>query len=165
MKNSKKMFILIEAGLAALVLVLALCTVWEKNGKNRLRVSVIIQNSNASQWSAFKYGLRMAAEDQDIELFVVSTVENMTAGQEKELIMNEAAQGADALILQPVPGLEETGVIQEVKKKIPVMLIEPEDPRADQYPCPSTQPDQYALGNALARELVNDYDGKMDGKP
>ena len=61
MKNSKRLFILIEAVLAVMVMVLAFVMLRERNGKDLDKVSVIIQNSDDGQWSAFKYGLRMAA--------------------------------------------------------------------------------------------------------
>ena len=47
------------------------------------RVSVIIQDSDDSQWSAFKYGLRLAAEDLGIEMFVVSTSGQMSVQEEE----------------------------------------------------------------------------------
>ena len=78
MKNSKRLFILIEAVLAAMVIVLAFVMLQEKNGRDLDKVSVIIQNSDDNQWSAFKYGLRMAAEDRKIEMFVVSTGGTLT---------------------------------------------------------------------------------------
>ena len=50
-----------------MVIVLAFVMLQEKNGRDLDKVSVIIQNSDDNQWSAFKYGLRMAAEDRKIE--------------------------------------------------------------------------------------------------
>ena len=60
MKDSKKMFILMEGILAALVILLVMVMFWGRNGEEREKVSVIIQNADDSQWSAFKYGLRMS---------------------------------------------------------------------------------------------------------
>ena len=86
MKNGRKMFILIEAVLAVMVLVVAIAMLWERRGRDMEKISVIVRNSDDSQWSAFKYGLRMAAEDQGVEMFVVSTGSEMTMEEEKELI-------------------------------------------------------------------------------
>lgn len=46
MKNSKRLFILIEAVLAAMVIVLAFVMLQEKNGRDLDKVSVIIPNSD-----------------------------------------------------------------------------------------------------------------------
>ena len=73
MKNGKKTYLLIEAILGILVLALALMMFRERETGERYRVSVVIPNSEDNQWAAFKYGLKMAAEDQGIELSVVST--------------------------------------------------------------------------------------------
>lgn len=113
MKNSKRLFILIEAVLAAMVIVLAFVMLQEKNGRDLDKVSVIIQNSDDNQWSAFKYGLRMAAEDRKIEMFVVSTGGTLTAEEEKSLIEREIENGADAVIVQPAPDADTENMLRD----------------------------------------------------
>ena len=146
MKNSKRLFILIEAVLAAMVIVLAFVMLQEKNGRDLDKVSVIIQNSDDNQWSAFKYGLRMAEE-------------------EKSLIEREIENGADAIIVQPAPDADTENMLRDVEKKVPVMLAgctaskEKEDSAL-----PVTEPDHYAMGTALAEELLKDYSGNIEGK-
>ena len=73
MKSSSKMFILIEAVLAAAAAVLAALMLLGKTGENFDKISVIVQNSDDNQWAAFKYGLKMAAEDHEVEVFVAGT--------------------------------------------------------------------------------------------
>ena len=73
MKNSKKVFILTESVLGILVIILAVVMLMGRNGKELHKVSVIVENSDDNQWAAFRYGLRMAAEDQEMEISVVST--------------------------------------------------------------------------------------------
>ena len=63
MKKDKKMFILIEAVLGTMVIILAFIMLREKNEEQGYQISVIVENSDDKQWSAFKYGLMMAAED------------------------------------------------------------------------------------------------------
>ena len=72
MKKDKKMFILIEAVLGSLVLVLAFVMLQEKNEKEKQKIAVIIENSDDNQWAGLKYGLKKAAEDRDVELSVAS---------------------------------------------------------------------------------------------
>ena len=165
MKNSKRLFILMEIVLAIMVLVL-LSMVFQENNKNNIyKVSVIIQYSDDNQWAAFKYGLKMAAQDHGIEMFVVSTEGLLTVEEEKRIIEHEVEHGADAVIVQPVPGADTEKMLKTMQKKVPVMLTEyvtSED--EDKSFIPTTQPDNYAMGAALAKELIHDYDGKLDGK-
>ena len=126
MKKSKKMFILIEAALAMAVIILAVIMFLGNNVNDRERVSVIVQNSDDSQWAAFKYGLKMAAEDQKIEMFVVGTEGAMSAEDEKNVIEQEIDNGADALIIQPAAGEDTEEMLKDISQRIPVLLVESE---------------------------------------
>lgn len=83
MKKDKKMFILIQAVLSLLVILLVVVMLREQSGKEQYQVSVIVENSDDNQWSAFKYGLKMAAEDRGAEMFMVSTGAVLTPEEEK----------------------------------------------------------------------------------
>ena len=100
MKKDKKMFILIQAVLSLLVILLVVVMLREQSGKEQYQVSVIVENSDDNQWSAFKYGLKMAAEDRGAEMFMVSTGAVLTPEEEKKLIEQEVKNGADAVIMQ-----------------------------------------------------------------
>ena len=54
MRDNKKVFILIESILAMMLALLVVRMFWEKNGEGRYRVSVVVQDSDSSQWSAFQ---------------------------------------------------------------------------------------------------------------
>ena len=123
MKKNRKLFILLEAFLAVLVIAAVLIMLWGKNGKDRYKVSVIIQNSDDNQWAAFKYGLRMAAEDKGIEMIVVSTGGALTVEEEKSAIEWEIDNGADAVIVQPVPSPDAEEMLKKIENKVPVMLL------------------------------------------
>lgn len=151
--------------MAVIIIVLAVIMLWGKEGKERKKVSVIIQNSDDTQWSAFKYGLRMAAEDQGVEMFVVSTGGVLTGEEEKKIIEWEIAHGADAVIVQPVSedGVEE--MLKKVEKKVPVMLVgRTASEERETSGIPTTEPDHYAMGADLAEELLKDYNGNINGK-
>lgn len=163
MKNSKKMFILIEALLAVMVIAVAIIMVREKNGKEQDRISVILQDSEDNQWAAFQYGLKMAAQDLGIRMFVVSTGGALTVEEEKSLIEREIDNGAAAVIVQPVPGSEE--MLKKMANRIPVLLTEragAEGGSGERLPV--VGPDHYAMGAALAEELLKDYSGNLSGK-
>ena len=165
MKVSKKSFIITEAVLGILVLILAVMMLRENNGEPLGRVSVIVRDSDNAQWAAFKYGIRMAAQDRGMEAVIVGTESVMTTEEERELIESEIGKGADAVIVQPVPGEGVEEMLQKVKKKVPVMLVEALDSgngKASEFPV--TAADDYAMGQALAREVLEDYSGNLEGK-
>lgn len=163
MKNSKKMFILTETLLAIMVIAVAIIMVRENNGKEQDKISVIIQDSEDNQWAAFQYGLKMAAEDLEIRMFLVSTSGALTAEEEKILIEREIENGADAVIVQPAPGSEE--MLRKIAARIPVILIEHTGAKdGEESRLPAVEPDNYAMGAALAEELLRDYNGKLGGK-
>ena len=122
MKNSSKMFILIEAVLAAAAAVLAALMLLGNTGGNYDKISVIVQNSDDNQWAAFKYGLKMAAEDLEVEMFVVGTEGEMTVEEQERVIEQEIDNGADAVIVQPVPGEDTEAMLKRVENSVPVML-------------------------------------------
>ncbi len=164
MKNSKKVFILTEGILGFLVLLLAVTMLLDKNGKEPYRVSVIIENSEDNQWAAFRYGLRMAARDRLTEVSVVPTEGIMTLEEEKELIKQEIYNGADGLILQPVPGSDTEEMLKKIEKKVPIMLVGSAAAVEEAETFPVTQPDNYTMGQALAEELIRDCTDNLRGK-
>lgn len=166
MKNSKKMFILIEAVLAVMVILMVCMMLLGKNGENRKKISVIVSNSDDNQWSAFKYGLKMAAEDTGMEVFVVSTDGYLTVQDEENLIENEIDNGAAAVIVQPVAEEGFQSMIKKIEKKIPVMLVETDmsqdKKKASDFPV--TEADHYEMGKTMSKELLKDYAESLNGK-
>ncbi len=162
MKKGRKIFIITEAVLAVMVFLVAFAMLWERRGRNLDKISVIVENSDDTQWSAFKYGLRMAAEDNGVEMFFVSTGEELTVEEQQQMIQTEIDNGADAVIVQPIPGAEE--MLLKMERKIPVMLVgyAPDGTGASEFP--AVGPDNYAMGAALAEELLKDYEESLEGR-
>lgn len=163
MKNSKKAFILTEAVLGFLVALLAAVMLLDKNGEAPDKISVIVENSEDKQWAAFRYGLRMAAADLETELSIVPTEGELTLEEEMELIRQEIRNGADGVIIQPVPGPDTEEMLGEIGKKVPVMLVGSQAVR-DGGEYPLTSPDNYRLGEALGEELIRDCRENLRGK-
>lgn len=165
MKNNKRTFVLIEAVLMLLVIVTAFLMVREKNGQEMEKISVIIQNSEDSRWAAFKYGLKMAAQDTNTEMVVVTTGGNLTLNEEKELIEQEIQNRADAVIIEPKIKDGTGEILMKFQHKIPIMLIgETLGENGSAGAIPLVKADDYEMGAALARELLNDYSGMLQGK-
>ena len=156
------MFIFIEAVLGVMVLLLAFLMLREKNVDRSYQISVIVENADDKQWSAFKYGLKMAAEDKGAEMVMVSTGADLSQEEEKKLIEEEIKNGADGVIIQPVSGEDTQQILKKFSNKAEIMLID--DTLSDTEEFPVIQPDAYAMGKALAEELLKDYGGNLEGK-
>ncbi len=165
MGNSGKWFHTIEAVLAVLVIMMALAMLLEKNREEFRKISVVIQDADDTQWAAFRYGLKMAAQDYKIELVIASTANVLTVDEQIETIHREIEHGADAVIVRPVAGADLEEKLKRVAKKVPVMLVESS---ASQEPEESlfalVEPEHMAMGRALAEELQQDYNNNLAGK-
>lgn len=156
------MFIFIEAVLGTMVLFLAFLMLREKNVDKSYQISVIVENADDTQWSAFKYGLKMAAEDKGAEMVMVSTGASLSQEEEKKLIEEEIKNGADGVIIQPVLGEDTQQMFKKVSNKAEIMLVDDILSGIEKFPV--IQPDAYAMGKTLAEELLKDYGGNLEGK-
>ena len=156
------MFIFIEAVLGTMVLFLAFLMLREKNVDKSYQISVIVENADDKQWSAFKYGLKMAAEDKGAEMVMVSTGASLSQEEEKKLIEEEIKSGADGVIVQPVSGEDTQQMLKKVGNKAEIMLVDDILSGIEKFPV--IQPDAYAIGKTLVEELLKDYGGNLEGK-
>lgn len=165
MMNNKKGFVLTEVILMIMVIGLALMMISGQNKKALDKVSVILENAGDSQWSALKYGLKMAAEEQGIELAVVDVEEGLDAEAQKKVLEREIEDGADALIVQPVLEKNDQEVLKKIEKRVPVMLVGYEAEKGEtRYDLPVIKEDNYEMGQALAEEMLKDFEGNIEEK-
>ncbi len=154
MKNSRKMFILIEAILAFMLILVTAAMLRARNGKEPDRIAVILREPDTSQWAAFKYGLRAAAEDAGVEVQIVSAEGQLSAEEEGSMLDREIVDGADAIILQPVPGGGTGELLEMIGSRVPAILVG--CPSFGEGQVPAVGPDNGAMGAALAGELQKD---------
>ena len=165
MLNNKKGFVLTEVILMIMVIGLALMMISGQNKKALDKVSVILENAGDSQWSALKYGLKMAAEEEGIELAVVDVEEGLDAEAQKKVFEREIEDGADALIVQPVLDKNDQEVLKKIEKRVPVMLVGYEAEKGEtRYDLPVIKEDNYEMGQALAEEMLKDFEGNIEEK-
>lgn len=163
--NNKKGFVLTEVILMIMVIGLALMMILGQNKKALDKVSVILENAGDSQWSALKYGLKMAAEEEGIELAVVDVEEGLDAEAQKKVLEREIEDGADALIVQPVLDKNDQEVLKKIEKRVPVMLVGYEAEKGEtRYDLPVIKEDNYEMGQALAEEMLKDFEGNIEEK-
>lgn len=165
MMNNKKGFVLTEVILMIMVIGLALMMISGQNKKALDKVSVILENAGDSKWSALKYGLKMAAEEEGIELAVVDVEEGLDAEAQKKVFEREIEDGADALIVQPVLDKNDQEVLKKIEKRVPVMLVGYEAEKGEtRYDLPVIKEDNYEMGQALAEEMLKDFEGNIEEK-
>ena len=165
MMNNKKGFVLTEVILMIMVIGLALMMISGQNKKALDKVSVILENAGDSQWSALKYGLKMAAEEEGIELAVVDVEEGLDAEAQKKVFEREIEDGADALIVQPVLDKNDQEGLKKIEKRVPVMLVGYEAEKGEtRYDLPVIKEDNYEMGQALAEEMLKDFEGNIEEK-
>lgn len=165
MMNNKKGFVLTEVILMIMVIGLALMMISGQNKKALDKVSVILENAGDSQWSALKYGLKMAAEEEGIELAVVDVEEGLDAEAQKKVFEREIEDGADALIVQPVLDKNDQEVLKKIEKRVPVTLVGYEAEKGEtRYDLPVIKEDNYEMGQALAEEMLKDFEGNIEEK-
>lgn len=165
MMNNKKGFVLTEVILMIMVIGLALMMISGQNKKALDKVSVILENAGDSQWSALKYGLKMAAEEEGIELAVVDVEEGLDAEAQKKVFEREIEDGADVLIVQPVLDKNDQEVLKKIEKRVPVMLVGYEAEKGEtRYDLPVIKEDNYEMGQALAEEMLKDFEGNIEEK-
>ena len=76
MKNGKRTFILTEIVLGLLVATLAFFMLYNKNEQKAERIAVVIPDIEESQWSAFKYGLKMASQEYGVNTVLFQAKKN-----------------------------------------------------------------------------------------
>ena len=165
MKNRKRTFILIEMVLGIAAAAVGVMMLWGQTSKSKDKVSVIIENSDDSQWTAFKYGLKMAAMDEELELSIVNTASELTVEEEEQLIVNEIQNGAVAMIVHAVDGSDAEEMLRGLEAKVPIVLVESAaSQERSESELPVIQPDNYAMGEAIGQALLQDYGGSLKGK-
>ena len=148
MKHGKKTFVIIEAVLGILVILVLGFIIYKQNGHDPETIAVIIPDVDESEWSAFKYGLKMAAREYDTDVVIIS---------------KEIAKGADAVIVIPIANRDGQQKLKQLEKSVPIMAL------GDTFPVEPSglhtiEPDHYHMGADLAQKLLENYRGNLIGK-
>ena len=163
-------FIIAEAELALAVIITMLSLSQSRQTKKMRKVAVIIENSGDDDWNSLRYGIRQAVLEKNITPVIMNTADIPDAAEQDRLIDEALAGGAEAVIVKPAPGINTKSMLEGYAMRIPVMLIESdslaENPMEQSGPdlIPVVEPDQQALGAALADAVLEDYDGSLNGR-
>lgn len=119
MKHGKKTFVIIEAVLGILVILVLGFIIYKQNGHEPATIAVIIPDVDESEWSAFKYGLKMAAREYDANVVIISKDNMETANDEIEIMNQEIIKGADAVIVKPIANQNGRQNLKQLEKVFP----------------------------------------------
>lgn len=123
---------------------------------------VIMENSEESNRNAFRYGLKMAAQDSNLDVVIVSAGDLETPEDELTLISREIENGADGLIIEPVSGKDVSSSIKDIAGDIPVLLVNNAMTIDDKSVIPVIKVDNYQIGYDLGKVIVNDFGDKIE---
>ena len=123
MKHGKKSFMIIEAVLGILVILVLGFIIYKQNGHEPATIAVIIPDVDESEWSAFKYGLKMAAREYDANVVIISKDNMETVNDEIEIMNQEIVKGADAVIVKPIANQNGPQKLKQLEKSFPVMVV------------------------------------------
>ena len=164
MKSGRRAFIRTEIILGILVLISIVFIIYNRSNNHKEKIAVIVPNVDESQWSAFKYGLKMAAQEYDIDIVIISKEGMQTAEDEVSVINQEINRGADAVIVKPITDNDANSNLSQINRNVPIMMVGDElvDKESSAYQV--VEPDQYSMGVELAKKLLENYNGNLEGK-
>lgn len=90
---------------------------YNKNEDKTERIAVIIPDIEESQWSAFKYGLKMASQEYGVNTILISKSNINLSEDEMEVVKQEIDKGADAIIVKMTGNSNEYSQLKKIQKK------------------------------------------------
>lgn len=127
-------------------------TLLSEKDKKVYNISIIVRGKNSESLMIMKQGIDQAASEMNANISFVTLSEENSAIEQKELMEREIKNKADAIIIAPVDYEKMTNSIENVMKKVPVILIE-SNIKSEQV-LSSISCDNYDLGVSLAKEMI-----------
>lgn len=151
MKINKRMQIVL------LILLLVVCSFYvitdiPEETDAHYNISIVIRGKMDDSWSNIKKGAENAAEDMNVTLRFVAALEGNTAEEQMELLEQEA-EGTDAIIISPVNRVLLKDRILELARKKPMILME--SGISGDESLPLIQSDNFTMGETLAQAVLD----------
>lgn len=161
MRQNHRLFWTAEV-ILGIMAILLLTVMFTKESRQR-QVAVVVSDSDAGSWERFLSGIKQGASENNLRIVITGTDAIRDTAEERQLIVQEIAGGADALIVQPVAGEDTLDMLREASGNRPIALVRDtiaEDPTA----LPTIAPDGEAIGMQLGTMAITDYGGSLAGK-
>lgn len=124
----------------------------KKKDVNVYNFSVIIRGKNSEGWRIIKEGMDQAASEMNVNISFLTLLEENSIKEQTELIERELNSGTDAILISPTDYKAMASIIENARKKMPVVLFESNIENNKNIPYISC--DNYKLGQSLAEEVV-----------
>ena len=118
--------------------------------KTMPRVSVIVEDSSNERWTAFRLGIDQAAREYGVDVAFIASPEFESAQDQKNLISQEAAGGADALILS----LYDSEMTDIGTNTMKIVFVETDGIRDNSAGSAAVVPSGRKMGEALGEMLL-----------
>ena len=127
----------------------------DRDGLELLSLSVLLRDTDSSNWTVARQGMEQAADELGAELrFLTLTVQNDSREQE-ELLRREVEGGADALIAVPAGRTALDAALGRLPGPCPAVALECAIPGGSGV----VSPDNGEVGRRLAGALLEDWNG------
>lgn len=160
MKNEKKLFYLMEAVLLLTVLLVGCVMIRDNTQKDRVKIALIVPDSNNGRWSGLKYGMKMAARDMKAEVVLVSVSDISSAGELERLIESEKAAGCKGVVIQELT--DERKAVRPVTSGLPAVILGDGPRKTEGMSLAYT--DFEKMSRAVLSEVEKDYGADLRGK-
>lgn len=164
MKRRRAISLFWAAELILAIAAAALVWVLFLGNDKEYRVAVIVSDADSGDWERFIAGVKQGAREENLRVVITGTGVIGSAEDERVILEEEIANGADAIIVQPAPGSDTAQMLQEIREQIPVMLVRNSLPGEDEDALPYIGTDDYAMGQQLGEMILEDYAGSLEGK-
>ena len=151
MKIRKKL-IFLTLFLAVLASSLVLIKESGKKSFDVYDISVIIRGTNSEEWNIMKAGMEQASSEMNVNLKFISLLEENNIKEQEEYLQKSIDSETDAIVISPADYTELSSTIEDINKKIPIVLFESKIETKQNIPYISS--DNYELGKKLAEEVI-----------
>ena len=156
-----RLFLITELLLGILVAIFITVLFYDKGKQDK--IAVILSDPGEGKWETCIEGIKRCAKNTGTDVVICNAVNINKSDELKRLIEEQIKGGANAIIIQDVPDGESAEVVRSFSKEIPIVsLEESESPSLERVA--SVGPDNYEMGVSLAKSLIEDHAGKLEGK-
>ena len=156
-----RLFLVTELLLGILVGVFIMFLFYDKGNEDK--IAVIFSNPGDGKWEACIEGIKRCAKNSGTDVVICNAIDLNKSEELKNLIEEQIKSGANALIIQDVPKGDSYAVVSSFAKDIPVVILEKYD-NSEENKIATVGPDNYEIGKALAKCVIDDYAGNLSGK-
>ena len=166
MNKDSKWFNWMVTILCIMIVVCAILGIRSTTEVVKPRVTVIISDSSNERWESLKLGLKQAAQDENVELNILSTEYFDTLEEEEDVIRNNLST-SNGFVVEWVQSHGVSDILHDIIYAGPVVQINtPLDAREEEYGI-QILPQNAQIGKSLASEVLlnckEDIRGKKTG--